>query len=107
MAITATQSDASENSFVATGKSTDTAATPAVISAIVGFTPRVVEVINATTGTKYTWITGMAAASAHKAVNHADTQFSLITSLGITVSGGTITMPAPAQNDVVYWIAYR
>ena len=87
----------------ATGRSVDDAATPAAISLTVGFTPRVVRVTNATTRVMNEWFDGMAADSAIKTVA-AGTR-TLETSGGITVSGGSITLPAPAQNDVVYWQA--
>lgn len=105
MAITASQKDGIDITRMATGSHTDTAASPAAISLSLGFTPRVVIMINETTIQQQTWIDGMGAADAFNAVNNAATQFSKILTGGITVSGGTVTLPAPAQNDVVRWVA--
>lgn len=105
MAITSAQSNAVELTRFASGAHLDDAASPAAITLTLGFTPRKVVMVNVTTIQKQEWFEGMGAADAFKAVNHADTQFSLITSGGITVSGGTVTLPAPAQNDQVYWYA--
>ena len=103
MTITATQSNAAETTRVAQGSHTDDAASPAAISVTVGFTPRYVQCVNQTTRVGYEWYEGMTAAHAIKTAA-AGTR-TAETSGGITVSGGTITMPAPAQNDVVRWVA--
>lgn len=105
MAITSSQTDGVELTRMASGAYLDSAGSPAAPSLSVGFTPRYVKMVNATTFQVQEWFQGLGSADAVKSVNHADTQFSVITSGGITVSGGTITLPAPAQNDQVYWIA--
>lgn len=105
MAIVKIQKNAVDQSVMATGAHRDDAASPAAITLTLGFTPRHVVMVNVTTIQRQEWFDGMAAASAFKTVNSGTVQQSLITSGGITVSGGTVTMPAPAQNDQVYWIA--
>jgi hypothetical protein len=103
MTITATQSNAQEISRVAQGSHADDAGSPAAISVTVGFTPRYVLCLNQTTRVQFEWFEGMTAAHALKTVA-AGTR-TAETSGGITVSGGTITMPAPAQNDQIRWVA--
>ncbi len=105
MAIVKTQKNAFDAAVRATGSHRDDAATPAAITLTLGFTPRRVVMVNVTTIQRQEWFDGMAAASAFKTVNSGTVQQSLITSGGITVSGGTVTLPAPAQNDQVYWVA--
>lgn len=105
MAITATQKNAFDPGKSASGAHRDDAATPAAITLTLGFTPSYVKMVNVTAIQVQEWFAGMAAASAFKTTNHADTQFSLITSGGITVSGGKVTLPAPAQNNQIYWYA--
>ncbi len=106
MAITNPQVQGTERIQMASGAHLDDATTPAAISLSLGFTPRYVKMINVTTIVEMEWFTGMGAADAFNNANHATVQRSLITSGGITVSGGTVTLPAPAQNDQVYWVAY-
>lgn len=55
-----------------------------------GFTPDYVKVWNETDGDTYwEWFNGMTAGHALQATNHASTQFSKITSNGITAYAGT------------------
>jgi hypothetical protein len=103
MTITATQSNAQESTRVAQGSHLDDAGSPDAISVTVGFTPRYVQVVNQTTRVTFEWYEGMTAAHAVKTI--ANGTRSAETSGGITVSGGTITMPAPAQNDQIRWVA--
>lgn len=105
MAITATQKNAFDPGKRAYGAHLDSAASPAAITLTLGFTPSHVVMVNVTTIQRQEWFNGMGAADAFKSANHASAQFSLLTSGGITVSGGTVTLPAPAQNDQVYWYA--
>lgn len=105
MTITATQKNAFQPGKRASGAHLDSAGTPAAITLTLGFTPSHVVMVNVTTIQRQEWFTGMGAADAFKTVNHDTAQQSLITSGGITVSGGTVTLPAPAQNDQVYWYA--
>ena len=105
MAITSSQTNAVENGKRATGSHLDDAASPAAISVTVGFTPRYVLCLNQTTRVQFEWFEGMTAAHALKTVA-AGTR-TAETSGGITVSGGTITMPAPAQNDQIRWVAVQ
>lgn len=105
MAITSTQKNAYGNFQRANGAHLDDAATPAAITLTLGFTPKRVVMINVTTIQRQEWLEGMGAADAFKSANHASAQFSLLTTGGITVSGGTVTLPAPAQNDQIYWYA--
>ena len=105
MAITASQTNGLEPARFASGAHLDSAGSPAAISLSLGFTPRYVKMVNATTFKVQEWFEGLGAADAVQSVNHDTAQFSVVTSGGITVSGGTVTLPAPAQNDQVYWIA--
>lgn len=106
MAITSSQVNAVEVTKFASGAHLDTAGSPAAITLTLGFTPRYVKMFNVTTIQVQEWINGLGDADAFKAVNHDTAQLSLITSGGITVSGGTVTLPAPAQNDQIYWFAF-
>lgn len=106
MAITSTGTSAAEMARVASGAHKDDAASPAAITLTLGFTPRYVKMVNVTTIQVQEWFEGLGVADAFKTVNSASAQFSLILTGGITVSGGTVTMPAPAQNDQIYWIAH-
>ena len=106
MTITASQTNAVESPKFASGKFSDDAGSPAAYSVTLGFTPRYVKMFNVTTIKAQEWLTGMGDADAFQVVNHDTAQSSFVTSGGITVSGGTVTFPAAAQNDVVYWIAY-
>lgn len=55
-----------------------------------GFTPTYVKVWNATDGdTSWEWFSGLGAGDALKSINHADTQFSLLTSNGIDAYAGS------------------
>lgn len=103
MTITSAQTNAIEMSRVATGSHADDASSPAAVSVSVGFTPRYVLFLNQTTRVQYEWFEGMTAAHALKTA--ANGTRTAETSGGITVSGGTITMPAPAQNDQIRWVA--
>ena len=105
MAITSSQVNATELTRIATGAHLDSAGSPAAISLDLGFTPKYVKMFNVTTIQTQEWFVGLGDADAFKQVNHASTQHSLITSGGITVSGDTVTLPAPAQNDQIYWLA--
>ena len=100
MAITTSQSNAVENGKYALIKFVDDAASPAAYVATVGFTPTYVRYLNLTTRVEYEWYTGMAATHTLKSVA-AGTRTD-DTATAITVSGGTITVAAPAQNDVCF-----
>jgi hypothetical protein len=101
MPIVASQINALEPTRVATGRHTDDAATPAAITVDVGFNPRFVQCVNLTTRVTHEWFKGMTSGHALRTVA-AGTR-TAETSGGISVAGDVITMPAPAQNDVVYW----
>jgi hypothetical protein len=105
MAITSSQTNGMEITRMASGAHLDDAASPAAISLTLGFTPRYVKMVNSTTIQVQEWFEGLGAADAIKTVNHASTQLSKILTGGITVDGGTVTLPAPAQNDQIYWVA--
>lgn len=105
MAITSDQLNAFGGSPFACGHHKDTAGSPAAITLTLGFTPTYVKMVNVTTIQAQEWFFGMGAADAFKTANHDTAQHSLLTSGGITVDGGTVTLPAPAQNDQIYWIA--
>lgn len=105
MTITSNQNNANGPARFACGRHLDDAGSPAAISLSLGFTPTYVKMVNVTTIKTMEWFDGMGAADAFKEANHADTQYSLITSGGITVDGGSVTLPAPAQNDQIYWVA--
>lgn len=65
--------------------------TAAAISVELGFVPDYIRVWNETDGDEtYEWFKGMAAASALKSANNASTQFSKITSNGISAYAGTV-----------------
>lgn len=95
MAITSTQTDAVDNTRLATINHFDDAASPAAASYDVGFRPRYVRVDNVTDRIMLEWYDGMT--SAHAVKTLAAGTRSLETSGGVTVSGGTIGF-APLQN---------
>ena len=95
MTITATQTNAVENTRLATINHFDDAASPAAASYDVGFRPRYVRVDNVTDRILLEWYEGMTTAHAVKTLA-AGTR-SLETSGGVTVSGDTIGF-APLQN---------
>ena len=105
MPIISSNTPGMEITRMASGAHKDDAGTPAAISLTLGFTPRYVKMVNATTFKVQEWFEGLGDADAVQSVNHDTAQFSVITTGGITVSGGTVTMPAPAQNDQIYWYA--
>lgn len=107
MAITSSQSNAVEITRMASGAYLDSAASPAAPSLTLGFVPRYVKMVNATTFQVQEWFEGLGAADAVKTVNHDTAQHSVITSGGITVDTltATVTFVAPAQNDQLYWFA--
>ena len=64
----------------------------------IGFVPDYVRVINATDGDiAYEWFRGMGADDAFQGTNHADTQFSIITSNGISTYAGSDTVGSEAS----------
>lgn len=103
MTVTATQNNAIDRVKKAVGKFVDDAGSPAAYSVTVGFSPKVVRYINLTTRVEFEWRDGMAATHCLKTVA-AGTRTD-DTGTGISVSGGTITFAAPAQNDVCFWEA--
>jgi hypothetical protein len=107
MAITESQSDAVEITRIATGAYLDDAATPGAPVLSLGFTPKYVKMINETTLVVQEWFGGMGDADAFQTADTGagTTDLSKITSGGITVSGRTVTLPAPAQNNQVRWMA--
>ncbi len=105
MALTSNQSYGVHPGKLAIGDFVDTAASPDAVAVEVGFAPRYIKMINETTVQVQEWFSSMGAADAVKTVNHDDTQISKITSGGITVVADLVTFPAPAQNDVVRWLA--
>jgi hypothetical protein len=105
MAIISNGTPGMEITRMASGAHKDDAGSPAAISLSLGFTPRYVKMVNATTFQIQEWFEGLGAADAVKSANHDTAQFALITTGGITVDNGVVTMPAPAQNDQIYWFA--
>lgn len=103
MTVTATQVNAVERVQRATGKFVDDAGSPAAYSVTVGFAPKYVRYLNLTTRVEFEWYDGMAATYTLKSVA-AGTR-TADTGTGISVSGGTITFAAPAQNDICFWEA--
>lgn len=95
MAITSTQTNAVENTRLATINHFDDAASPAAASYDVGFRPRYVRVDNVTDRIMLEWYEGMT--SAHAVKTLAAGTRSLETSAGVTVAGDTIGF-APLQN---------
>ena len=100
MTITANQTLAHEL-HIANGSYFDDAASPAVPSINLGFTPRFVRVENQTDRILLEWYEGMTADHAIKTVAGTRTAE---TSAGITVSGRTFSF-APAQNKQYRWLA--
>lgn len=98
MAVTSTQSSNDGISNVAVGRYI-TSSTAAAFDLTVGFTPRYVKIVNVTSGDMMEWFEGMAAASAQKTVA-AGTR-SLITSLGVTVTGGVVTVGLDTDVNVI------
>lgn len=88
MAITASTTNAVENTKFTTISHLDDAGSPAAASYNVGFTPRYIRVDNVTDRTVLEWYEGMT--SAHAAKTVAAGTRTLETSGGPTVSGGTI-----------------
>ena len=104
MTITASQTNSVDRALrIASGSHTDDAAAPAAIAVTCGFQPRYVRVVNLTTRVEYEFFAGMTATHALKTVA-AGTR-TAETSAGITLTSTGFSAPAPAQNDVVYWIA--
>lgn len=103
MTITTTALNAIGNTKTATIKFVDDAGSPAAYSTTVGFTPTRVRYLNLTTRVEFEWISGMAATHTLKSVA-AGTRTD-DTGTAIAVSGQTITVSAPAQNDVCFIIA--
>lgn len=103
---TATQSAQGVRSNLSVGRYLN-GATAAAITVTCGFKPRVVRVINNTSGDEEVWTEGMTAAYAMKRVA-AGTQ-TMITSNGITVSehGFTIGLDTDINviNEQLSWIA--
>lgn len=86
------------------------AATPVATTITLGFKPRKVEVWNETDLARYEHIYGQTAAYAYKITNHADTQVSIITSGGITLTNNGFTVGTgigDTASDVIRWVAYR
>lgn len=82
--------------------------TAAAITITVGFTARYVKVVNvAATGSQVEWFEGMGDAAGMKRVAAGD--MTLLSSLGITVSGGTFIIGLDTDLNVtseqLYWIA--
>lgn len=106
MAIVQTQSNNHVRNVAVGRYLTD--ATAAAIAVALGFTPRYVKVQNNTSGDYMEWYEGMAAASATK-LTGATGVITLITSNGITVSGGTLTIGLDTDvnviNEQLSWIA--
>lgn len=106
MAVTSTQVAGDGIVRIATGRYL-TDATAAAITITCGFTPRYVSVLNMTSGDSYQWVEGMAAASALKQV--AAGTSSIITTLGITVSGNTFIIGLDTDvnviNEQLSWLA--
>lgn len=66
--------------------------TGAAINVSIGFEPDYVRIVNATDGDLAAeWFRGMGAADMLQATNHADTQFSLVTSNGVDAYAGSET----------------
>jgi hypothetical protein len=106
MPITSTQTNASDNPYLASGSYADDAGSPAAMSIDVGFTPRYVQMVNQTTRVMNEWFSGMT--SGHAVKTLAAGTRSNEASGGIVVStGGEITFPAVAQNDQVRWLVMR
>ena len=100
MTVTVTQTNAVDRNKTAFVKFVDDAASPAAYTATVGFTPSYVRYVNLTTRVEFEWYSGMAATYTLKTVA-AGTR-TADTGSGIVVSGRTITVAAPAQNDVCF-----
>ena len=108
MAVTSTQSTESGVCNIAVGRYI-TSDTAAAFTITTGFKPRYVKVVNlAATGGSLEWFEGMADASALKRVTAGD--FTLITTLGITVAEGGFTVGLDADinviNEQLSWIAF-
>ena len=108
MSATSTQSKApaSVNNF-AVGRYIDTG-TAAAFVITTGFKARYVKVVNlAATGGSLEWFEGMAAASALKRVTAGD--FTLITTLGLTISASGFTVGLDTDINVtseqISWMA--
>lgn len=91
MPITATVTNSTELTRLATINHFDDAAAPAAASYRVGFKPRHVLVNNVTDSISFLWQEGMTSGHAQQTVA-AGTR-SLITTGGVTVSGDTIGFP--------------
>lgn len=109
MAITSTQSmHPASVTNTAVGRYLDTG-TAAAFTITLGFKPRYVKVVNlAASSASMEWFEGMAAASAWKVTTSG--AFSLITSLGITVSATGFTVGLDTDVNVsseqLSWIAF-
>lgn len=95
MTITATRTNAAEQTRLCTINHFDDAASPAAADYNVGFVPRYVRVDNVTDRILLEWYEGMT--SAHAVKTLAAGTRSLETSGGVTVSGKSIGF-APLQN---------
>lgn len=106
MAQTVTQKNPRPLSQLATGRILDTG-TVAAFPVTTGFQPRIVRVINNTSGDMIEWFEGMAAASGQKTL--ANGTRSLITTLGITVAADGFTIGLDLDINVtseqLTWIA--
>lgn len=91
MTITATQSNAAENTRVATIGHKDDAAVPAAAAYAVGFTPRHVVVENQTDAIRFEWFEGMTSGHAIKTI--ATGARTAETSGGVTVGKNTVGFP--------------
>lgn len=91
--------------------------TGAAINIELGFIPDYVRIVNATDGDiAWEWFYGMGAADALQGTNHADTQFSLITSNGVDSysptdftnnKGFTVGTSLSENAKVFYYVALR
>ena len=85
-------------------------ATPVAQVIKLGWKPRYVKAVNINDLASYEYIEGMTAATALKGTNSASTQFSVVSSNGITVNSDGFTIGtgiADTAADVVRWVAFR
>ena len=122
MAITQSQQGPGVITQIATGKFTDTAGSPALMTITPGFNPRYIRVLNFTTRVEHEWRDGMGATESLKTLaagtRSLDTNSAIliVPATAIKANSDDPTQPTVAvsftffaagiaQNDVLYWEA--
>lgn len=108
MTITATQKNSTDVTHSASGSHLDDAATPALLTVILGFTPKYIRFVNATDRIEWEWFDGQASGTTLKTVAAGTRTLDTGDAAIVTSTAGRFTVPAALilQNKQYRWIAH-